>query len=167
MPRSAGGVGESYLAGAIRIYKDTKVKPTRLGKGCKAEMLAFGTEAVWVSAGLDGVTTKSYAEYVMMDDAARAQTDAYLKSKEGNNDMQRVAVEFGNMLSQPVPTIDSPQARDPCRDRVLVAHTSCFMSMRHSATTRRRRCICAADDSGAEHDLYMPCGKSVLGWQRA
>ena len=109
MPRSTDGVAVSHLLLQIRKYRGSadKTKTLRLGNKCKAEMYSMGTDAAWKAAWITGgISTGGYAEYVRMDDAARARIDAFLDSKEGNNGMQRVAVESENMLSQPVPACD-------------------------------------------------------------
>jgi hypothetical protein len=104
MPYSTAGVAESHLLQKIRKYRGPTAADTtntlRLGNMCRAEMHAMGTDAAWKAAWITGgISTGGYAEYVRMDDAARARIDAFLDSKEGNNGMQRVAVESENMLS--------------------------------------------------------------------
>jgi hypothetical protein len=78
MPRTADGVAVSHLHLQIS-HRDKTGKTLRLGKKCKDEMYRMGTNAAWKAAGITGgICTEGYAEYVRMDDAARARIDALL-----------------------------------------------------------------------------------------
>ena len=99
MPRSADGVAVSHLH--QQISRDKTGKTLRLGKKCKDEMYRMGTNAAWKAAGITGgICTEGYAEYVRMDDAARARIDALLLQSKATDHQSKAPEQLRALEEQ-------------------------------------------------------------------